>query len=112
MGTQMSAFDWRSSDAYERAQSAEITEFAWECLRRNPDFQRDRARLDAAARALDSHPEDSVSAVITAVDETLTLFRDRACKIGRARIFADRSVGLDDPGMVAFRVMVGALKRN
>jgi phosphoenolpyruvate---glycerone phosphotransferase subunit DhaL len=68
--------------------------------------------INAAARALDSHPEDSVSAVITAVDETLALFRDRECKIGRARIFADRSVGLDDPGMVAFRVMVGALKRN
>jgi dihydroxyacetone kinase-like protein len=68
--------------------------------------------IDAAARALDSHPEDSVSAVITAVDETLALFRDKECKIGRARIFADRSVGLDDPGMVAFRVMVGALKRK
>ena len=68
--------------------------------------------IDAAARALDSHPEDSVSAVITAVDETLALFRDRECKIGRARIFADRSVGLDDPGMVAFRVMVGALERK
>jgi phosphoenolpyruvate---glycerone phosphotransferase subunit DhaL len=68
--------------------------------------------IDAAARALDSHPEDSVSAVITAVDETLALFRGRECKIGRARIFADRSIGLDDPGMVAFRVMVGALKRS
>src|SRR6201987_1949427 len=68
--------------------------------------------IDAAARALDSHPEDSVSAVITAVDQTLALFRDRECKIGRARIFADRSVGLDDPGMVAFRVMVGALNRS
>src|ERR1700751_286541 len=68
--------------------------------------------IDAASRALDSHPKDSVSAVITAVDETLSLFRDRECKIGRARIFADRSVGLDDPGMVAFRVMVGALNRS
>ena len=68
--------------------------------------------LDAAARALDSHPEDSVSAVITAVDETLSLYRDRECKIGRARIFSERSVGLDDPGMLAFRVMVGALRRS
>ena len=66
--------------------------------------------IDAAARALDSHPKDPVSAVITAVDETLALFRDRPCKIGRARIFSERSVGLDDPGMVAFQVMVGALK--
>jgi dihydroxyacetone kinase-like protein len=68
--------------------------------------------IDAAARALDSHPEDPVGAVIGAVDETLSLFRDRQCKIGRARIFAERSVGLDDPGMVAFLVMVRALKRS
>lgn len=68
--------------------------------------------VDAAARALDSHPEDSVGAVITAVEETLSLYRDRECKIGRARIFSERSVGLDDPGMVAFRVMVGALRRS
>ena len=68
--------------------------------------------VEAATRALDSHPEDSVGAVITAVDETLSLYRDRECKIGRARIFSERSVGLDDPGMVAFRVMVGALRRS
>jgi dihydroxyacetone kinase-like protein len=68
--------------------------------------------IDAAARALDSHPNDSVSAVIAATDETLASFRNQQSKIGRARIFSDRSVGLDDPGMVAFRVMVGALKRS
>jgi dihydroxyacetone kinase-like protein len=68
--------------------------------------------IDAAARALDSHPEDSVSAVIAATDETLASFRNQQSKIGRARIFSDRSVGLDDPGMVAFRVMVEALKTS
>ena len=68
--------------------------------------------IDAAARALDSHPKDSVNAVVAAVDETLTRFRDQQSKIGRARIFSDRSTGLDDPGMVAFRVMVGALRRE
>ena len=42
MGTQMSKLNWRSSDAYyDRAQRAEMTGLAWECLRRNPDFQRD-----------------------------------------------------------------------
>ena len=42
MGTQMSTFDWRSSDAYyDRAQKAEMTGLAWECLRRNPAFQSD-----------------------------------------------------------------------
>ena len=68
--------------------------------------------IDAAAQALESNPVDPARAVITAVDQTIALFRDRQSKIGRARIFADRSVGLDDPGMVAFRVMVGALKRE
>ena len=66
--------------------------------------------IDAAAQALESNPVDPAGAVITAVDQTIALFRDRQSKIGRARIFADRSVGLDDPGMVAFRVMVGALR--
>lgn len=68
--------------------------------------------IDSAAQALESNPVDPAAAVITAVDQTIALFRDRQSKIGRARIFADRSVGLDDPGMVAFRVMVGALKRE
>jgi dihydroxyacetone kinase-like protein len=68
--------------------------------------------VDAAAQALESHPADSVNAVISAVDQTIVLFRNRQSKIGRARIFADRSVGLDDPGMVAFRVMVGALRHE
>ena len=45
MGTQMSGFDWRSENAYDRAQNAEITGFAWECLRRTPDFQRDNRGL-------------------------------------------------------------------
>jgi hypothetical protein len=31
----MPVFDWRSPEVYERAQEAEITGFAWECLRRN-----------------------------------------------------------------------------
>jgi dihydroxyacetone kinase-like protein len=66
--------------------------------------------VDAAANALEPNPADPAGAVIAAVDQTIALFRDRQSTIGRARIFADRSVGLDDPGMVAFRVMVGALQ--
>jgi phosphoenolpyruvate---glycerone phosphotransferase subunit DhaL len=36
-------------------------------------------------------------------------FRGRPCRQGRARIFAEKSVGLDDPGMLAVRHMVEAL---
>jgi len=35
----MSEFDWMSPVAYDRAQGAELTGLAWECLRRNDDFQ-------------------------------------------------------------------------
>ena len=41
----MSDFDWESPEAYERAQDAEITGFAWECLRRNPDYQREHDEI-------------------------------------------------------------------
>ena len=38
-------FDWESQEVYERAQQAEITGFAWECLRRNLHYQRERDEI-------------------------------------------------------------------
>jgi Family of unknown function (DUF6499) len=37
--------DWRSPIAYYRARELEPTEFAWEFLCRNPDYQRDHREL-------------------------------------------------------------------
>jgi hypothetical protein len=37
--------DWRSPAAYDHATALETTGFAWECLRRNPDYHRDRNAL-------------------------------------------------------------------
>ncbi len=55
--------------------------------------------------------EDPQIALATAkkiVADTLEQFRGEPCQLGRARIFAEKSVGLDDPGMVAFqRVLEG-----
>ncbi len=50
----------------------------------------------------------TVSAVI-AVSESLDHFRDKPCQLGRARIFAEKSVGLDDPGMVAFQRILDSI---
>ncbi|WP_245325143.1 DUF6499 domain-containing protein [Bradyrhizobium sp. CCH5-F6] len=46
----MSKFNWRSSDDYyNRVEEGLLTGLAWECLRRNPDFQSDcRARPPSA----------------------------------------------------------------
>ena len=41
----MPNFDWRSPEFYERAREAEITGFAWECLRRNPRYQREHGEI-------------------------------------------------------------------
>ena len=39
----------------------------------------------------------------SAVDQTLQEFRNQPAKLGRARMFGDKTIGLDDPGMVAVK---------
>ncbi|MGK6315443.1 dihydroxyacetone kinase subunit L [Neorhizobium sp. DT-125] len=41
------------------------------------------------------------SAACEALNRALIEFRDRPCRMGRAKFFAGKSVGLDDPGMLA-----------
>lgn len=66
------------------------------------------AAASAAAAALND-PAEIRSKALAGVDAALDEFRGKPNKVGRARIFAERTVGLDDPGMVAFRVMLAAL---
>jgi dihydroxyacetone kinase len=60
--------------------------------------------LDAVATATQdlADPPAITAAATRAGQETLDRFRPIACGVGRARMFAERSVGLDDPGMLAF----------
>ncbi|PIJ50153.1 hypothetical protein BL250_10720 [Erwinia sp. OLTSP20] len=65
--------------------------------------------IEALHQALVSQPEENWrQAAPEAVAQALATFRQRPNKIGRARMFAERSVGLDDPGMVAFAHLVDA----
>ena len=61
-----------------------------------------------AVRGIDD-PAAQRARAVAAVDAALREFRDRPCMVGRARIFGDKTIGMDDPGMVAFRTMLGAL---
>jgi len=66
--------------------------------------------LDAAAGAAEglSDPHDILVAAANAVDAAMERMRPMQARIGRARIFGERSAGLDDPGMRAFReVLLG-----
>ena len=67
--------------------------------------------LDAAATAAEgkSDPGEILRAATAAVEAMLDRMRNMQAKIGRARIFGERSVGLDDPGMRAFRDVLHGL---
>jgi dihydroxyacetone kinase-like protein len=67
--------------------------------------------LDAVIAATSglSDPAEMLAAAQARVAEALDAFRGKPNQIGRARVYAERSVGLDDPGMAAFAVMLAAL---
>lgn len=67
--------------------------------------------LDAVARATAgvSDPADVAGAAAAAANDALETFRGERATVGRARIFGDKSVGLDDPGMLAMSRIVAAL---
>jgi dihydroxyacetone kinase-like protein len=67
--------------------------------------------LDAAAGAAEgcSDPQEILAETASAVDASMQRMRSMQAKIGRARIFAERSIGLDDPGMRAFREVLRGL---
>ena len=74
----------------------------------------DKTVLDVIAASSQAAKDQSdgssvIKAINDAVTSTIDEFRSRQSKIGRARIFSEKSIGLDDPGMLAFRKMLEAL---
>ncbi|KRA96710.1 hypothetical protein ASD83_16635 [Devosia sp. Root685] len=70
--------------------------------------------LDALASGLEGKT-DAASIAIAAqnsMDAVLTEFRNRPSAMGRARMFAEKSIGLDDPGMLALAEIVRSLAQN
>ncbi|MBM3803113.1 MAG: dihydroxyacetone kinase subunit L [Acidimicrobiia bacterium] len=68
--------------------------------------------LDAARAATEGleTPDALIAAANAAVASAIERFRDQPSRQGRARIFGEKSVGQDDPGMVAFkRILEGLL---
>ena len=67
--------------------------------------------LDAARAATEglADPRAMASAANEAVASALEHFRSQPSRQGRARIFGDKSIGQDDPGMVAFKRILESL---
>jgi hypothetical protein len=67
--------------------------------------------LDAVRRAI-AGGEDPARMLASATDEVravLDRLRQRPARQGRARIFADRTIGRDDPGMIVIQRVLEAL---
>ncbi|MYZ47030.1 DAK2 domain-containing protein [Propylenella binzhouense] len=62
-----------------------------------------------AGRLAGDAPGDLGAAVASAAEDALAGFREKPNRIGRARMFGDKTVGLDDPGMLAFARIARAL---
>lgn len=68
--------------------------------------------LEAVIAALEEAGDDPAAmlqAAQAAADRTLEQFRDKPNKIGRARVYSEKSVGLDDPGMMAVKRLIECL---
>lgn len=67
--------------------------------------------LDAVATATAGLTDaDAVAKAATdAAHAAMEAFRDKPATVGRARIFAEKSIGMDDPGMLAMTAIVDAL---
>ena len=63
----------------------------------------------AATEGIDD-PAELVAAADQAVSDCLDRLRNQPARQGRARIFGEKSVGKDDPGMVAFRRIIEGLR--
>ncbi|MGE0117529.1 MAG: dihydroxyacetone kinase subunit L [Dongiaceae bacterium] len=75
----------------------------------------DKTVLDVLAAVRDatagvSDPAAMLAAAASAAQAALDEFRGRLARQGRARIFGDKTIGLDDPGMVAFKRIIDSLK--
>ena len=67
--------------------------------------------LDAIARATAglAEPAAILAAADRAASAALAEFRDKPNRLGRARMFGDKSRGVDDPGMLAVRRLLDGL---
>ncbi len=75
----------------------------------------DKTVLDVIAAVRDASKNRAeghglLDSINQAINDTMDQFRNRQSQIGRARIFGEKSIGLDDPGMLAFKRMFESLQ--
>jgi dihydroxyacetone kinase-like protein len=66
--------------------------------------------LDAQVKALEGAGVDPLDLAIKAAEDTLERFKGEENRVGRARMFAEKTVGADDPGQLALLRITQALR--
>ena len=65
---------------------------------------------EASAAKIQSEELKLLHSINQSVNDTIDRCRNRQSQVGRARIFGEKSIGLDDPGMLAFMRMFESLE--
>ncbi|NIA69376.1 dihydroxyacetone kinase subunit L [Pelagibius litoralis] len=70
--------------------------------------------LMSVAEAVSEETDPTIMAALAdaAVTRSLDTFRDRPSRIGRARLAPRQGIGQDDPGMVALKRVIEAIRRS
>jgi len=99
----------------DRAALAEALEAAAGAIaERSGAVAGDKSVLDsvlAIAAALKAERDTNVlSTAVAAAARAIEDFRGRPCRVGRARMYGERSIGRDDPGMLAVLLLLRAVR--
>jgi dihydroxyacetone kinase-like protein len=114
-GLMAMAKNLKGKTSIEAAGIAELTELARDAMQaRGKAELGGKTVLDsldaiASATAGKQSAEEIAMAAAGAVDHALDVFRDKQASIGRARMFGEKTIGMDDPGMLAMQTIVKAL---
>ena len=66
--------------------------------------------LDGLATALDgASPDGMLAEAVASAKATLAEYHGKPCKLGRARMFGEKSAGMDDPGQLALLRIVESI---
>ena len=75
----------------------------------------DKTVLDALVRiaaALEGSGGDEIGVAIEGATSALEELRERECRVGRSRMYGARTVGRDDPGMLAALLLLRAMRED